>query len=185
VELVLMSDIRWADDALISAVRITDTPRHSSATGYGRKIPTRYQLKYENRWHRVYMMQYGNAGPPTSCPAATSWCWRSRASTASSGTRDRAGPDVAINTLKPGDRFRFPPRRVVCTLASIGDISYRWNDYNGYHSLYAGSYAGTWRTAWPHVYPTDDPETVVTTGNGEFCAEHAENGSCIHSDHTR
>lgn len=39
------------------------------ATGYGRKIPTRYQVKFESgrdfigpRWHRVYVMQYGNAG---------------------------------------------------------------------------------------------------------------------------
>jgi len=39
------------------------------ATGYGRKIPTRYMVKYESgkryetsRWRRVYIMQYGNAG---------------------------------------------------------------------------------------------------------------------------
>ena len=42
--------------------RITETPRNPSASGYGPKIPTRYMLKIANRWHRVYMAQYGNSG---------------------------------------------------------------------------------------------------------------------------
>lgn len=54
--------IRYAADELVTGLRITDTPRHRSATGYGRKIPTAYMLQYEGRWHRVYMMQYGNSG---------------------------------------------------------------------------------------------------------------------------
>lgn len=49
--------------------RKEDTPLNPYASGYGRKIPTRYFIKYESgktyensRWRRVYMMQYGNAG---------------------------------------------------------------------------------------------------------------------------
>ena len=42
--------------------KITETPRHYSATGYGRKIPTEYMLRIARRWHRVYVMNYGNAG---------------------------------------------------------------------------------------------------------------------------
>jgi hypothetical protein len=33
-----------------------------TATGYGRKIPTRYQVRDGKRWKRVYICQYGNAG---------------------------------------------------------------------------------------------------------------------------
>lgn len=48
---------------------MADVPLNPYPTGYGRKIPTRYWIRYENgrfdaraRWHRVYVMQYGNAG---------------------------------------------------------------------------------------------------------------------------
>ena len=63
-----MSEIRnvkHVDDTLITDARITDTPRSGqTVSGYGGQIPTRYQLRYKGRWHRVYMMQYGNAGTP-------------------------------------------------------------------------------------------------------------------------
>ncbi|UOK18424.1 hypothetical protein SEA_BRUHMOMENT_108 [Arthrobacter phage BruhMoment] len=55
----------WLDDERITDARITDAPRSGqTVTGYGPKIPTRYMLRYEGRWHRVYMMQYGNSGTP-------------------------------------------------------------------------------------------------------------------------
>lgn len=59
-------NIRYTEDALITNARITATTPRTGQTvsGYGRKIPTRYQIRYEGRWHRVYMMQYGNAGTP-------------------------------------------------------------------------------------------------------------------------
>ena len=57
-------NIRYTDDTLITEARITDAPFNRSVTGYGGKIPTRYMLRYEGRWHRVYMMQYGNSGTP-------------------------------------------------------------------------------------------------------------------------
>lgn len=33
-----------------------------TATGYGAAIPSRYMVKYNGRWRRVYVRQYGNAG---------------------------------------------------------------------------------------------------------------------------
>ena len=33
-----------------------------TATGYGRKIPTEYMVKHENRWKRVYNCIYSNSG---------------------------------------------------------------------------------------------------------------------------
>lgn len=177
--------VRWADNESITAVRITDTPRHSSATGYGRKIPTRYQLKYENRWHRVYMMVYGNAGTAYILSRGDELVLETETEHRIDRHRDGAGPDVAINTLKPGDRFRFHHDGVVCTLLDAHESGrYTWSDYSTGGRLWAPHYAGTGKVAWPYVYPTDDPETVVTTKNGEVCAEFEENGSCIHSDHT-
>jgi hypothetical protein len=33
-----------------------------TASGYGRKIPTSFQIKIENRWHRVYCAIFSNNG---------------------------------------------------------------------------------------------------------------------------
>lgn len=44
--------------------KVTPVPRSTSVTGYGPKIPTRYMLRCQNVWRRVYMMQYGNSGSP-------------------------------------------------------------------------------------------------------------------------
>lgn len=56
-------NITWTDPAKVEAYSCHgQPPANPYATGYGRKIPTRFMLKYEGRWHRVYMMQYGNAG---------------------------------------------------------------------------------------------------------------------------
>ena len=33
-----------------------------TATGYGSKIPTRYMIKFNNKWRRVYCMVYSNSG---------------------------------------------------------------------------------------------------------------------------
>ena len=43
-------------------VKATEQPRFHSATGYGRKIPTRYMVRLGNRWRRVYACQISNAG---------------------------------------------------------------------------------------------------------------------------
>lgn len=33
-----------------------------TATGYGAKIPTHYMVKFNDKWRRVYCMQYSNVG---------------------------------------------------------------------------------------------------------------------------
>lgn len=33
-----------------------------TASGYGKKIPTRYMVHLGGRWRRVYVTQYSNAG---------------------------------------------------------------------------------------------------------------------------
>lgn len=33
-----------------------------TATGYGSRIPTRYMVKVNNRWQRVYCICYSNSG---------------------------------------------------------------------------------------------------------------------------
>jgi hypothetical protein len=48
---------------VVSAIADETAPRVRNATGYGRKIPTRYRLKCDDgRTRRVYVMNYGNAG---------------------------------------------------------------------------------------------------------------------------
>src|SRR5574344_2137166 len=43
--------------------RTRKIPRHYSATGYGRKIPTQYLIQtIDNRIHRVYCICYSNSG---------------------------------------------------------------------------------------------------------------------------
>jgi len=43
--------------------RETEAPRSGrTVSGYGRKLPTSYQVKWEGRWRRVYVAQFGNAG---------------------------------------------------------------------------------------------------------------------------
>ena len=55
--------LTYTDPAKVTGARATDTPIYGrTASGYGRKIPTRYMLHYAGRWRRVYVMQYGNAG---------------------------------------------------------------------------------------------------------------------------
>lgn len=56
-------NIRYTEDTLITDARITPAPRTGqTVSGYGRSIPTMYELRYEGRWHRVYMMCYSNVG---------------------------------------------------------------------------------------------------------------------------
>lgn len=33
-----------------------------TASGYGARIPTRWMVRFDGRWRRVYCIQYGNAG---------------------------------------------------------------------------------------------------------------------------
>ena len=42
--------------------KVTEAPLQRSVTGYGPKLPTPYMFRIANRWHRVYVANYGNAG---------------------------------------------------------------------------------------------------------------------------
>lgn len=58
------STVFHLSDNLVSEVKITKVPFNRSLSGYGAKVPTEYMIRHatSQRWHRVYMMQYGNAG---------------------------------------------------------------------------------------------------------------------------
>lgn len=44
-------------------VREVAAPRSGQTqTGYGRKMPTEYQVRMNGRWRRVYCVNYGNSG---------------------------------------------------------------------------------------------------------------------------
>lgn len=53
----------YTDPTLVTAIATDPTCRPNPyAQGYGAKIPTARRLRYERRWHRVYVMQQGNNG---------------------------------------------------------------------------------------------------------------------------
>jgi hypothetical protein len=55
--------VQYLEGSQIVNARITEAPRFYSASGYGRKIPTRHLIQLVNkRWHRVYVCQISNAG---------------------------------------------------------------------------------------------------------------------------
>lgn len=155
----------YLDDALIAGIKITVAPRSPSVTGYGSKIPTQYMLKLDGRWHRVYVMVYSNSGTAYVIHRGRTSILESNTEYRLEAHREGVGaptPQAAINTLSRGDRFRFHHDGVVSTLQSTDNSRYCWHDYQGEHSLWAGTYSGTGKTAWPYVYPTTDPETEVT-----------------------
>lgn len=48
-------------------VKVAPLPFHDAglsytASGYGRRIPTRFMVHVSGRWHRVYLCQFSNAG---------------------------------------------------------------------------------------------------------------------------
>lgn len=57
-------NVTYSDPSLVTALRTTEPPIAPTVSGYGGKIPTRFMLRYDNMWRRVYMMQYGNSGTP-------------------------------------------------------------------------------------------------------------------------
>ena len=61
-----VNHVEYTDHKLVTATTRTAVPGSGkiAITGYGGRIPTRYKVRYgaQNRWYRVYMMQYGNAG---------------------------------------------------------------------------------------------------------------------------
>jgi len=55
--------VKYLEFESVQGFQITlKTPRNPSVSGYGRKIPTSGMVNYNGRWHRVYVMNYGNSG---------------------------------------------------------------------------------------------------------------------------
>ena len=51
------------------SVTVTDSPLwwheqglQYTATGYGKRIPSRFKVYFEGKWRRVYVTQYSNVG---------------------------------------------------------------------------------------------------------------------------
>ena len=58
-----MMAVLHTEPAKVTDVKLSEAPRSGQTlTGYGPKIPIGYMVRYGNRWHRVYMANYGNAG---------------------------------------------------------------------------------------------------------------------------
>lgn len=69
-----MTELNYLPASEVSEVSVdAEHPRNPYPSGYGRKIPTRYRVKIANRWHRVYMMQYGNSGAPYVIRKGQTW----------------------------------------------------------------------------------------------------------------
>lgn len=180
--------ITWLDDEHVTEVRITDTtPYFHSATGYGRKIPTRYMLKLQSgrrqRWHRVYMMCYSNSGTLYVLKGGAELILETSTEHRIAMYRDalhlglgglkwpaRQVQPVRIDTLSPGDRFCFQFDGVASTLVSCSagpapEGTFRsgrhtWTDYQGEHTMHAGTDARG-KPAWPYVFATDEAQTEV------------------------
>jgi len=55
--------IIYLDTARITDKRQSKFTPHRSASGYGRKIPTKWMIRLDGaRWYRVYVVQFSNTG---------------------------------------------------------------------------------------------------------------------------
>ena len=55
--------MKYLESSQIIDRKQTAVPVFYPACGYGRKIPTQHMIKLaDNRWRRVYVCQYSNAG---------------------------------------------------------------------------------------------------------------------------
>ena len=55
--------LTYTDPALVTDHKTTTAPLSGqTVSGYGGKVPTRHMVRYAGRWHRVYVMVYGNSG---------------------------------------------------------------------------------------------------------------------------
>jgi len=57
------SKVEYLDPSLVIDRKQSEPPLNRSRTGYGGKIGSSWELKLiDNKWHRVYIMQWSNAG---------------------------------------------------------------------------------------------------------------------------
>lgn len=160
-----MTDLLHTDPEHVTDVKVTEIPASGhTSSGYGGRIPTQYMIKYLGRWRRVLTMVYGNSGSPyvnhggqiAHLDIDTSY-WLEALG------KGHGQPCVSIDKLEQGDRFRFQHDGVVCTLTVTGaGTHFKYSDYTGEHMQIPGSYSANGNTAWPYVYPTEEPETIVT-----------------------
>ena len=68
-ELAQANDERYSpqlahtDSGKVSGFKVTEQPNYGrDAQGYGMKVPTRYMIRYDNRWRRVYCILISNNG---------------------------------------------------------------------------------------------------------------------------
>ena len=55
--------MEYLNDADVLDVRQSEPPANRSRSGYGRKLPTSWEIRLvDGRWRRVYVIQYSNAG---------------------------------------------------------------------------------------------------------------------------
>jgi hypothetical protein len=55
--------VRYTVPSYVSEVTADEAaPLNPYAGGYGSKIPTRYRVRYLNRWRRVWVTQFSNVG---------------------------------------------------------------------------------------------------------------------------
>lgn len=55
--------VEYLDANTIQGTRETREPIYQeTASGYGKKLRSHYMVRVANRWHRVYIVQWANAG---------------------------------------------------------------------------------------------------------------------------
>ena len=54
--------LTYLDPRNVRATRSSAAPVNRNASGYGSKIPSTWELRIGSRWHRVYVIQWSNAG---------------------------------------------------------------------------------------------------------------------------
>jgi hypothetical protein len=58
-----MEALNYLNPNRVTAKKQTDPPYHRTASGYGSKLPSSWMLQLDGkRWHRVYIVQWSNAG---------------------------------------------------------------------------------------------------------------------------
>lgn len=56
--------MKYLTPGMVTAVKQSEPPPNRNVYGYGSKIPLAWELEIDGRWHRLYMVCYGNSGSP-------------------------------------------------------------------------------------------------------------------------
>lgn len=55
--------MEYTESSRVTEIKRTAFPTYGqTVSGYGPKIPTSAMVRYDGRWHRVYVMVYSNSG---------------------------------------------------------------------------------------------------------------------------